>query len=537
MRRLVLVLIGLVVAVVVLVGVAFGLINSGAARTKIASTLTSALGQPVTIGSFGISLLPLPALEAGDVRIGGADSNAAPGLALSKLRVLPELTSLLPGRTLTVNRVDLRGLTISLRKDKSGKWLLPVAPAPTGGGPGGPGVELRKLQISGGRIRVVDDSLVTKSGGPTVTTISDIDAELQAAGGTLKVPSFTGKLGQTSVNGSAEAGPKGATLHLASQSIENADLPALFALAAMPPYPDLSISGKAPFELNTNIAPDFKTFVATGKASIERVKFGTFILDRMSSSFRFDKGVFTLDPFVFTFFGGKQQGAVAIDLNQPAPVYTIKSSVTGLDVNRALSATTSNKDFLFGTANLSTNVKGSGSSAPAIQKTLAGTAKFQLTNGVIKNFPLLAAVNQALGMTEGTGKDTKFESLSATAAIGGGKAQTNDLLLKAGELSMTGAGQLGFDQSLDFKLKTVVSAAKAQQLLGKLGPAGRLRNAQGELVIPVNVSGTTLAPKYAVDVGSVAKQQVKEQVQQGVQKGLMKLFQKAQPAGKDSTKP
>jgi hypothetical protein len=53
----------------------------------------------------------------------------------------------------------------------------------------------------------------------------------------------------------------------------------------------------------------------------------------------------------------------------------------------------------------------------------------------------------------------------------------------------------------------------------------------------VNVSGTTLAPKYGVDVGSVAKQQVKEQVEQGVQKGLMKLFQKAQPAGKDSTKP
>jgi uncharacterized protein involved in outer membrane biogenesis len=537
MRRFVLIVIGLIVAVMVLVGVAFGLVNSGAARARIANALSSALGQPVAIGSFKIGLLPIPALEAGDVRIGGADSNAAPGLALSKLRVLPELSSFLPGRTLTVNRVDLRGLTISLRKDKSGKWLLPVAPAPTGGGPSGPGVELRQLQVHEGRIRVVDDSLRTRSGGPTITTITDIEAELQAAGGALKVPSFTGKLGHTTVNGSAEAGPRGATLHLTSESIENADLPALFALAAMPPYPDLSISGKAPVELNTNIAPDFKTFVATGKASIDRVKFGTFVLDRMSSSFRFDKGVFTLDPFNFTFFGGKQQGTVAVDLNQPAPVYTIKSSLTGLDVNRALSATTSNKDFLFGTANLSTTVKGSGSSAPAIQKSLAGTAKFQLANGMIKNFPLLAAVNQALGITEGTGKDTKFESLSATATIGGGKAQSNDLLLKAGELTMTGAGVLGFDQSLNFKLNTIVSAAKSQQLLAKLGPLGRLRNEQGQLVIPVTVGGTTLAPKYGVDVGAVAKAQAKEQLQQGAQKGLMKLFQKFQPGAKDSSKP
>jgi uncharacterized protein involved in outer membrane biogenesis len=526
MRRLLFVLIGLVVVVVVLVGAAFGLVNSGAARAKIAQALSSALGQPVTIGSFSVGLLPVPALEAGDVRIGGADSNAAPGLSLTELRILPQLSSLLPGRPLVVDRVDLRGMTMAFRKAKSGKWLLPVAPAPTGGGPSGPGVELRRLQVSQGRIRVVDDSLRAKGGGPTVTTITDIDAELQAAGGVIKAPNFTGKLGKTSVQGSAEAGPKGATLHLASESIENADLPALFALAAMPPYPDLSISGKAPFELTTNIAPDFKTFVASGKAAIERVKFGTFILDGMSSSFRYDKGVFTLDPFRFTFFGGKQQGAVAVDLNRPPPVYTIKSSITGLDVNRALSATTSNKDFLFGTASLTTNVKGSGSAAPAIQRSLAGTAKFQLANGMIKNFPLLAAVNQALGMTGGTSKDTKFESLSASATIGGGKARTNDLLLKAGELTMTGAGQMGFDQSLDLKLRTIVSAAKSQQLLTRLGPLGGLRNAQGELAIPVTVTGTTTAPKYGVDIGSVAKTEAKQQLEKGVEKGLMKLFKK-----------
>jgi uncharacterized protein YhdP len=86
--------------------------------------------------------------------------------------------------------------------------------------------------------------------------------------------------------------------------------------------------------------------------------------------------------------------------------------------------------------------------------------KFQLVNGVIKNFPLLATLNQVLGLTGGDSKDTKFDSFSASATIGGGKARTNDLLLKAGELSMTGAGAFGFDQSLDFKLKAMVSAAK-----------------------------------------------------------------------------
>jgi uncharacterized protein involved in outer membrane biogenesis len=529
MRRLGYVLIALLVLVLAVFGLGYGALHSSAVHKKIEEALTSALGQPVELGGFGVALFPTPALDVHTVRIGGADSNSAPGLSLASLHVSPEVKSFLPGRTLTIDHVELRGLTIALRKDKTGKWLLPVAPAPApagaggaGGAGGAPPVNLRLLQVRDGRIRIVDDSLTGPKGEPTVSTISNIAADLEAVGGDIKAPHFTGTLGRTTVTGAAEAGPRGASLHLASESIESADLPSLFALAAMRPYPGLAISGKAPFELNTTVAPDLKTFVATGKAAIEHVKLGTLALDDMSSEFRFEKGVFTLNPFTFTFFGGKQQGSVAIDLSQPAPVYSIKSSLSGLDVNRALSATTTMKDFLLGSASVTTDVKGSGSSAPAIQKSLAGTVKFQLTNGVIKNFPLLARVNQALGITEGNDNDTKFESLSGTAAVAGGKAKTNDLLLKAGELSMNGAGVLGFDQSLDFKLHAVMSAAKSQQLLGKLGPLGRLRNAQGEIVVPVTVTGTTRAPKYAVDVGSVAKKQAKEEIQ----KGLIKLFQK-----------
>ncbi|MGE5688060.1 MAG: AsmA family protein [Gemmatimonadota bacterium] len=526
MRRLLYVLIALLVLILAVFGLGYGALHSSAVHKKIEEALTSALGQPVELGGFGVALFPTPALDVHAVRIGGADSNSAPGLSLASLHVSPEVKSFLPGRTLTIDHVELRGLTIALRKDKTGKWLLPVAPAPApagaGGAGGAPPVNLRLLQVRDGRIRIVDDSLTGPKGESTVSTISNVEAELQAAGGDIKAPRFTGRLGSTTVTGAAEAGPKGASLQLASESIESADLPSLFALAGMRPYPGLAISGKAPFELSTTIAPDFKTFVAAGKAAIAHVKLGTLALDDMSSEFRFEKGVFTLNPFTFTFFGGKQQGSVAIDLSQPAPVYTIRSGVSGLDVNRALSATTTMKDFLLGRASVTADVKGSGSSAPAIQKSLTGTVKFQLTNGVIKNFPLLARVNQALGITEGNDNDTKFESLSGTAAIGGGKAKTNDLLLKAGELSMNGAGVLGFDQSLDFKLHAVMSAAKSQQLLGKLGPLGRLRNAQGEIVVPVTVTGTTRAPKYGVDIGSVAKKQAKEEIQ----KGLIKLFQK-----------
>ncbi len=525
MRRLAYVVIGILLLILALFGAGFAALRSDAARNKIESALSSSLGRPVRLGGIDVALLPTPALDARDVRIGDADSNAAPGLSLTSLHVVPKVSSFLPGRTMTIERVDLRGLTIAFRRDSTGTWLLPVVPAPTPKPPAGappsatPAVDVRSLNVSEGRIRIVDDGLPSPKGGPTITTISDIEARLEAVGGAIKVPDFSGRLGQTTVKGSAEAGPQGTTLQLSSESIDNADLGSLFALATIAPSSDLTISGKAPFELTTTVASDFKTFVATGKASIEHVTLGTLALDAVSAPFRVERGMLTLAPFAFTFYGGKQSGAVSVDLNRTVPAYSIRSTLTGLDVNRALSATTTMKDFLQGSADLTANVKGSGNTAPDIQRSLTGSVKFKVSDGSIR-MPLLAALNQALAITEGAGTDTKFQSLSATAAIGGGKARTDDLQLRAGELSIGGAGTLGFDQSLDFKLRALFSPAKSQELAGRVGAIGRLRNAGGQIDVPLTVTGTATAPKTAVDVGSAAKKQVQEELQ----KGLQKLF-------------
>jgi len=367
----------------------------------------------------------------------------------------------------------------------------------------------------------VHDSVGPKASS-TVTTITDVDADLEATGGALRVPRFTGALGQTRLTGVAEAGPTGAALRMSTESVRNADLPALFALAGLEPYPGLSIDGKAPFEMSASLPADFAGFVVTGKAAVDRVRLGTMSLEQMQAPFRFERGRFTLDPLGFTMYGGRQQGSVAIDLTRSVPVYTIKSAITGLDVNRALSATTTMKDFLTGSARMTANLTGSGSTAPAIQRSLTGNVKFELRDGVLRNFPLAAAINQALGITEGNSRDTKFELMSASAVVGGGRARSDDLLLRAGDLGITGKGVLGFDRTLDFQLRAALSAARSGQLAQKVALLQHLTDDQGQISMPVSVSGTATNPKTSVDVGTVAKKQVKEQVQ----KGLLKLLEK-----------
>jgi uncharacterized protein involved in outer membrane biogenesis len=354
-------------------------------------------------------------------------------------------------------------------------------------------------------IRVVDDSLRTGD-KPTVTEITDIEADLEAAKGALTVRRFKGRLGATSVTGSADMGPRGAHLTLVCESLESADLPAMFALAGLPAYPGLSFAGKAPVELRTNVAPDFKTFVASGRASVDQVKLGVLTLDSLRAPFRFERGIFSLDSLAFGLYGGVQRGAVRVDLSRDVPAYTIATNITGLDVNRALTAAMAMPNVLLGTVTVSGQVTGSGSTAEAIQQGLGGQIRLQLTDGVLKNYPLLARVNQVAGVTGGSGNDTRFQSLTGTANIGEGRARVPDLALRAGNLNVTGQGVVTFNRTVDFHL------------------TADLKSPVGHVQVPVLVAGNVAAPETHVQVGEFAKQKVK-----GVGSGLMKLLGKRPP--------
>jgi AsmA protein len=100
-----------------------------------------------------------------------------------------------------------------------------------------------------------------------------------------------------------------------------------------------------------------------------------------------------------------------------------------------------------------------------------------------------------------------FQGLDGTAMVGGGKARVDSLALRAGELTMAGAGVIGFDQRLNLHLVVQLSPAKTTELARTVG-LGSLTASGGRLAIPVTVTGTTTAPKYGVDLGAVAKQQL-----------------------------
>ena len=519
-RHHVLIVAGIALAAcVALVLVALEALTSGPARARIAAALSDALGQPVEMGALSISIFPTVALDAKTIRVGGRDSAAAPGIAIAELRVVPKVLSLLPGRTRTIDRIDLNGLVISVRRTASGQWLLPVpstpptpahASAAPGKAGGGVAINLDSLHVRGGGLRVVDDSLRTRAGGPTVTAITDVDADVQIVGGQLAVPRFGGRLGQTIVTGSASASPAGSTLHLTAASIANSDLPAFFALAGMRPYPGLAIGGTCAVDVAATVGTDLKSLAVTGTVAFGQVRLGTIAMQDLRTPFQLTNGVVTLDPVTFTLYAGHESGSVSIDMSGNVPAYAIRTSLAGLDVNQALSANTTMRNFLLGRAQASVDIHARGTTQAAIEQTLKGTVRFAVTDGEVRNMALLATINRVLGLTEGTSHDTKFQSMAGTATLGGGIGTTHDLTLRAGELTVRAAGTMGLaDESLHLTMTLILSAAKAHEMARIGGVTKPLENSKGEIEIPGTITGTASAPKISVNVGAVAKRELK----------------------------
>jgi uncharacterized protein involved in outer membrane biogenesis len=521
MRRALIVLLGtLVLGVALLLGALQGL-KTDTARRRIGVALSNALGQPVTLGRLSVTLLPTPALTAGAIRIGSADSAGQPAITAAALRVVPRLSSLIPGRGLTIAAAELDSLVITVRRDSAGRWLLPLPRRGPSDTARRAAIGLPELAFDHGAIRIYDER-VREDGGAHLTTITDVAATVRAAEGRISASPLSGRLGATTVSGAMLMRPDGAVLELKSESLQPVDVPAFLALMGMSSHPRISIAGRAPFQMKVVAAPRFASYVVTGNASAERMRVGDLDLEQVRTPFRMDRKTLTLNPIAFTAYGGRERGTVTVDLHQRPPRYTVRSSLVNLDVRRALTATTNVKNVLHGQARVSGDLRGQGYGTTAVQKSLAGTVRFELTDGIIRGFPALASIGRALGATAQAGENTAFESLTGSATIGGGRARTRDLVIRSGELLLAGEGTIGFDRTLDLRMVATLSPALSARLGGHLGLLNRLADERGILSLPLRVRGTAGAPKISVDVRAVAKQEFPDLVR----RGLLELFQR-----------
>ena len=235
-----------------------------------------------------------------------------------------------------------------------------------------------------------------------------------------------------------------------------------------------------------------------GTVTIGVIQYDDLLLNNVHSNVTLDHGLIKMNPVTADIYNGKENGAITIDMRPAQPVYTVNLKTEKVDANKLISSVSDVKQTIYGMLASNVNASFSSSSSSNIARSLNGNMAIDLTNGKLMNLDLLhelASVGKFVGNGFGPPKNfTDLVQLTGNFDVKNGLAQTNNLkaVIDGGTLAAAGLVNLA-DQSLNLHVMAVLNKALSQQVGGtQVGGFMNtaLSNNQGELVLPVIVTGT-----------------------------------------------
>ncbi|HEX5107467.1 MAG TPA: AsmA family protein [Vicinamibacterales bacterium] len=253
----------------------------------------------------------------------------------------------------------------------------------------------------------------------------------------------------------------------------------------------------------------------SGRLRVGSISYDQLLLENVQATATLDHGLVRLDPVTAGLFGGQHRGAITLDARRTPMTVAVASTLDGVDANRITSAVTNVKNVIFGALGSNVRMNFAGDSGDALARSLNGTLSINLTNGRIANVNLMQEVANIARFATGAPKaerSTQVAALSGTFDVQNGVARTDNVTasIEGGTLGAIGTVNL-VDQSLNMRLTTVLSREYSEKIGGsRVGGylSTVLANQQGELVVPLIVTGSTTMPRIAPDSQRIAEMKV-----------------------------
>jgi len=306
--------------------------------------------------------------------------------------------------------------------------------------------------------------------------------------------------------------------------------PSLLLAAGMPSRP-------SPPDLLT------KLIIHDSRVSIQSVKYETMLLKQASSKLQMKNKILELADLQFRINQGIHTGSAILDFTGPQPSYSFDSRLKDVDVNEFLSQNTSLKNTIYGLLTLDAGLKGNGSSLADITRNLKGQAKLNMLKGRITSFSLsqqVAALGKLVGF-EADPAGTVIDELAGDFQISDGRASTSNLRLRSPTGTLKAAGSFGFDKTVDFQILAELPSAASKKNaninpLLDLAAASFFRNEQGNIVLPLRMTGTVVTPHFTLDSKLVQENLRKRGLNQVLDsfKSLLKSKPGSAPSGQDA---
>ncbi len=494
-------------------------------RTLAESRLSAALGQPVRIGTVQLSLLPSLSVYGTDVVVGEATRAGGASLDIHAIRLHPRFSTIF-SRPIVIDRVEIEGLALNAVRDATGRWILPLpgpSTAPASANTERATLDLAQVALKNGRLTIVEERPARGTTATRITPIDNIDARVQHEGAVTRLDGLTASVGRSKVAGDGSIGAEGLRLTLRWTGLRATELPLVFALVGTNAPPGLAVEGKNPLALILRVDPSGEVSAA-GRIAADRAALGTLAVTSFESPIAFASSRLTVYPMAFHAYSGTGAGRLTASVASSPVSWALNTNLQHLDIDQFLSANTTAKGKVTGTGTVEARL--SGTSHAPIARTVAGTAAFAIANGAIRDFPLLSAVYSALKLGSGGDRDLRFQTLSATFTVANERATTRDLVARTGEMTMTAAGTIGFDQTLALNGTASFSPARSDAFVRSIRELSSLRNTSGEIEVPFTVAGSVAAPRFSIDVAGLALRGVQNEIKRRLGDRLKDLFKK-----------
>jgi uncharacterized protein involved in outer membrane biogenesis len=506
----------LLVAVVVSVGLflwARAAFSGENVRIAIEGQLSTALGQPVRIGSVGLGFYPRVTLSLRDVVVG-----APPQMTAQRLHMGTDFWALLSRR---IEHADVR-LTGARIQLPMAIVPVPVAQPDAAGSTSDLPVEIVSID------EIVLSEVELVSAGRTLR--GDVELVPHQKGVTIRVATLRAENMQASISGEITnlAGPVG-ELSLATGALE---LDALLAFAgqfAGGAGLGAGSAGTSAGSVRSGAGPPLNLTIAI---KADAAALGTLKLAGLTGTARVTESEVTLSPIAFGLFGGKYGGVLRLAVNEPVR-FSLTSDVSGINMTEVMTYAGS-AGTITGRLSGKLDLSGRVDAPAAAVRSTSGSARIDITDGIVRDLGLVRSIVIAGSgrsdqqEAERGSRDEPFSRIGATLKIASGVAHTNDLRLESKDLLLSAAGSIALDgTSLDLagtaQLSDALAARAGRDLV-------RYTQVDGRPTLPVRISGTATAPRVTVDVGGVLRQAItnkaKEEIGKTIKRGLGGLIRK-----------
>jgi uncharacterized protein involved in outer membrane biogenesis len=483
-------------------------------RVALATQLSAALGQPVTVGSIAATIYPRVTVNLGQVAIGNP-----PAIQIQTLHVGTAFRALL-SRRIEHATLELSGAQVQLPLP-----AFTLGSGSTSGGGAAP-VEIVSIDaivlhgveiVSGGRRLTADAEVVPEGNGlalKRVTLLAD-NATIDVSG---RITDLSGPVGKLAIK--ADALNLDRLLAFATDFATGSGLSPATPVGASPVRrPEPAAAPSPPMDIVLSLAA-------------ERATMGTLALDRLAGEARITADTMTLAPIGFGVFGGRYDGSLAFSLTA-APGYRVDAAVTGVDM-AAATAFADLPGLISGRMSGKLNLTGQGLNAGSVISAARGSVRLDVTDGVIKNLGLIrSAVVATSGRADAPAadagpRDGPFSKFGATLMVSGGAATTNDLRLESTSVLLDAGGTMRLDGS---NIDLVGQVQLSDELTAQAGrDLVRYTQENGRVTLPATITGTAASPQVRIDLASMAKRalvnRASEEAQKALKKGLGRLFER-----------